>query len=177
MDRFNEQLVAKKADGKDKLIRILIIAAAAIFTAVSVIATVIFAMPMLILIGGGVCYLAWWMYGNTYLEYEYIITNNDLDIDKIIGKRKRKRLISIKLSTVTEFGQYKDGRTGEGADATVVAADGTQENTWYIVCSHANYGKLLVLFSPEEDTVECINQGLSYSVRVRLPKKEEKTEE
>ena len=36
-----------------------------------------------LVLAGGV-----WLLGNFNIEYEYILTNNDLDIDKVIGKRK-----------------------------------------------------------------------------------------
>ena len=61
--------------------------------------------------------LVWLLTGMSY-EYEYILTNDDLDIDKITGKRKRKRLITLKMNTVEEFGIY-DGTNGANADATV----------------------------------------------------------
>lgn len=33
---------------------------------------------------------------NMSVEYEYIVTNGEMDIDKIIAKRRRKRLITVK---------------------------------------------------------------------------------
>lgn len=54
-----------------------------------------------LVLAGGV-----WLLGNFNIEYEYILTNNDLDIDKVIGKRKRKRMISLDVSTAEAFAPY-----------------------------------------------------------------------
>lgn len=170
MDNFVEQLVAKRADGKAYFLRGLIVSFAVVMVALGVVATVLFAFPLLLFVSVGACYLAWWLFGNTSLEYEYIVTNNDFDIDKIIGKRKRKRLISVELSTVTEFGEYTSDRIGQGADATVMAADGTGVGVWYLLVSSQEYGKLLILFSPNEETLECINHGVPYTVKKKLPR-------
>ncbi len=169
MDNFVEQLVAKRADGKAYFLRGLIVSFAVVMVALGIVATVMFAFPLLLFVSVGACYLAWWLFGNTSLEYEYIVTNNDFDIDKIIGKRKRKRLISIELSTVTEFDKYSGGRIGQDADATVMAADGTGVGVWYLLVNSRDYGKLLIIFSPNEETLECINHGVPYTVKKKLP--------
>ena len=174
MDNFVEQLVAKKADGKAYFLRVLIALFAALMVALGIVATVMFAFPLLLLVSVGACYLAWWLFGSTSIEYEYIVTNNDFDVDKIIGKRSRKRLISVQLDKATEFGEYTSDRIGQGADATVMAADGTGGNVWYLLINSDDYGKLLILFTPTAETLECINHGVPYTVKIKLP---EKTEE
>ncbi len=37
------------------------------------------------------------------VEYEYIITNGEMDIDKVQGKSKRKRLVTIELASISSF--------------------------------------------------------------------------
>lgn len=43
-----------------------------------------------------------------YIEFEYILVNDELDIDKIMGKRKRKKLVTIKKSNVVHVGSVSD---------------------------------------------------------------------
>ena len=38
--------------------------------------------------------------GKLYTEYEYIFTNGDIDIDRIVEQKKRKRMLSFNLSEV-----------------------------------------------------------------------------
>lgn len=164
MDHYNEQLVKKNADGRDIVIRVLICAAAAAVIALSVIGAVMFGFTPIIIIGIGACYLAYLLLTGTSIEYEYIVTNNDLDIDKISGKRKRKRLITVKLNTVTEWGAYEEGKGG-GAEATVMASDGTGNGLWYIMAKHEKYGDVMVIFNPTETTAVNINCGVPHGVR------------
>ena len=42
------------------------------------------------------------------IEFEYTIVGNEVDIDKIIAKRKRKRLLTIKKTQVISSGNVED---------------------------------------------------------------------
>lgn len=167
MDHYNEQLIRKLSEPKDIFLRILIcfLTSAVIFICVG--AMILFGFPMLIIIAAGACYLAYLLLSGTFIEYEYIVTNNDLDIDKISGKRKRKRLITVKLDTVRSWGEYT-GKTDPNANATVMASDATGRNMWYLDADHEKYGKVTVLFTPSEETVYNINFGVPYSARKKL---------
>ena len=103
-------------------------------------------------------------------EYEYILTNEDLDIDKIIGKRKRKRLITLKLNTAEEFG-IQDGTNGENAEATVIASDGTNINSYYLIAKHKTHGRTMLIFSPDERMVGMILETLPYKVKQEAKQK------
>lgn len=177
MDYYNEQLVKKNGDGRDLALKVLICAGAAAVIALSIFAAIMFSFTPIIIIGIGACYLAYLLLTGTSVEYEYIVTNNDLDIDKISGKRKRKRLITVKLNTVTEWGEYEEGKGG-GANATVMASDGSGLGVWYIMAKHEKLGDVMVLFTPTKTTAVNINHGVPYGVRKReLKNDEEETEE
>ena len=164
MDHYNEQLVQKQTETSDTVKRVLIILATVVLSAVCIFGAVIFGFMPLIVVVFGIFYLSWYLISSTMVEYEYIITNNDMDIDKIIGRRKRKRLITVKLNTVTEWGEYREGMGGN-ADATVMASDATGESVWYVLAKHEKFGKVMVLFNPTEETAVNINYGVPFSVR------------
>lgn len=172
MDHYNEQLVRKQSEPKDMAVRALIVFFALAVTFIAVTAALLFNFLPLIVVAGGACYLAYLLMGNTFIEYEYIVTNNDLDIDKISGKRKRKRLITVKLNTVRDWGEYT-GREQVNVNATVMASDASGYNAWYLVAEHEKYGTVMVIFTPVRETVENINFGVPHSARKKLAKKEE----
>ncbi|MCM1299024.1 MAG: DUF6106 family protein [Firmicutes bacterium] len=165
MDHYNEQLVEKATDGKDILKRIAIGLGLLIVIVISVFAMMLFGSFMLILIPVGAAYLAYLLFTGTFTEYEYIVTNNDLDIDKIVGRRKRKRLITVKLSNVSEWGEY--GGNTVAADATVIATDGRGQKDYYLTAKHDKYGKVAVIFTPIEETLVNINFAVPHSVKNR----------
>lgn len=103
MDIFHEYIVTKKKEAKDYVITFLLIAAATFLTFVLALLTMMYSQYLssigLLLIVG-----AWW--GAVYLiksrniEYEYILTNNELDIDKIAARRARKRMCTINFKEI-----------------------------------------------------------------------------
>ncbi len=167
MDNFSEQLIKRNLTFKDMLLRILIIVSGAAFIAFTVYATLVFGFALLLALGIGVGYLCWWMYGLTKIEYEYIVTNNDLDIDKIIGQRKRKRLITISLNEITQWGEYT-GNEHIQVNASVVASDASGKGLWYIVAEHSKHGKIMLVFTPNERTVYTINCGVAFAIRKNI---------
>ena len=96
MDTFMEKIVAKKQTPKDMLTK------AGIIIAIPVVYILIMNIPVIsqFLSGLWLFLIAALIYGGYHLirsrniEYEYIVTNGDLDIDKIIARRKRKRIFS-----------------------------------------------------------------------------------
>lgn len=176
MDHYNEQLVTKKTETKDIILRVLIIAATVVIIGITVFGAFLFRFLPLIVISAGACYLAYLLLMGTFVEYEYIVTNNDLDIDKISGRRKRKRLVTVKLGSVSEWGEYQ-GTEGNGVSATVMASDATGYGAWYLIAEHSKLGKIMVIFTPSEETVTNINFSVPYAVRKKLDSGEEKAEE
>lgn len=102
MDSFLEYLVKKKSDGKDVALRIGIILLAvlvslvvfAIFVSISYLRA--FSFFAVLCIGYG----AYILLSRMDIEYEYIFTNGELDIDIIRGRRLRKRLTTVKCKDI-----------------------------------------------------------------------------
>jgi hypothetical protein len=101
-DIIVEQLVEKRADARSFGIRLLAVAAGAVLTVLPLIIEMLFIPPesqggLLALLpftlAAGVFVIVL-LFRRTDLEYEYILTNGELDIDKIMGKRKRKRMLT-----------------------------------------------------------------------------------
>ena len=149
MDTFGEQLVKKATTGADWAKRIGIAVLGLVLATVLMWLSFFTGFMILTMLAVGALFgLVWLLTGMSY-EYEYILTNDDLDIDKISGKRKRKRLITLKMNTAEEFGIY-DGTNGTNADATVIASDGTN---------------IMLIFSPDARMVEMILTTLPYKVK------------
>lgn len=164
MDSFCEQLVKKQNSMADYLkVGGLALGALALsvflFTAALVTNfMVLIVLGVLILVGS--C----WLITGMSTEYEYIVTNTDLDIDKIMGKRQRKRLITLKLPQAEQFGVYT-GNEGDGVQATVIATDGTGVNAYYLIANHKTHGKTMLVFSPDKRTVTTILDNLPHKVK------------
>ncbi len=121
MDLFMEYLVQKKKDTKDKLLITGLILGGIILTIVlfylmlvvrvnseaqSVIGQMVFSIGFLLV--AGVWYGVYLLKGMMNIEYEYIVTNNELDIDKVMSKRGRKHLITVDVKNVKLMARTDD---------------------------------------------------------------------
>ena len=181
MDRFSEQLIERAADKKTAFLKGLVAAGAMLIIALLIMLCIFFQYSITLfclVAGAGVIWLAKFLWEGLNVEYEYIVTNDDLDIDKIVGKRKRKRLISVDLKSVDEFAPYLND-TELHSDLTVLADDGTGYDMWYVFIDTESNGKIAILFNPDDRTIRNITGGLNPSLRAKLNtqfKEEEKEE-
>ncbi len=167
MDNYSEQLVSKQRSKGDK-VKLAAIALGSVLLATVfmflAITTFIFSfvIPAVIILFVGV-----WLMGNQSIEYEYIITNGEMDIDKIIGKRKRKRMITLDLKSAEDFAPYPP-EEDKSADATVHASNGLEQDAYYLLVSHSGYGMVKLIFNPNEKMKEAITQELPNALRVKI---------
>lgn len=167
MDVFKEQNVARLQDGSDTAKRVMI-AITSVCIAAGIFVLTFGSMLMMIglIVAGGVMYGGYYLVTSTYIEYEYIITNGEVDFDKIIAQRSRKRLCTVKLSTATEFGVADDSANTDNADTYVVATANDPEQTdYYLRVKHKSLGDTVVYFTPSEEIVELIKPFLPRTMR------------
>jgi len=105
MDTYSEQLVKKTPTSSDGMKKIAVfgcgiaLTAILVFLAFSVTTFILFAVALVI-------YGIYWLLTGMNIEYEYIVTNGSIDIDKIISQRKRVTLLSVDVKDFTEFDTY-----------------------------------------------------------------------
>lgn len=155
MDIFLEYMVKHKKDGKDKLILAAIILAGILL---SVILFALSAVFGLFSIGFVLIALVW--YGAVILmrtrtiEYEYILTNNELDVDKIIARNGRKRLLTVDFKEILICASTEDSAHRHEFEATeqigkVFDCTGDKERGGvYFIDFHMNEQRCRLLFQP-----------------------------
>lgn len=159
MDIFTEQLVTKPANSKDTTLKILIGAAAALICAICVY-LMLFGWAILLVVACGAVYGAYYLISGLNVEYEYIVTNGEMDIDKIMGKRKRKRLITVKASAFERFGKLIDAPETESG-TTIIMANGINSSDepteeYYAELNHSAYGNVRIIFTPEQKVIDSL---------------------
>jgi hypothetical protein len=100
------------------------------------------------------------------IEYEYSLTNGEMVIDTIIAQRKRKRLLSLKVREVEDFGRYNaPEQEGKTYQTKIFACDHPLgEELWYFVTQHREKGKTLVVFNASEKMLEGMKPFLPRSL-------------
>jgi hypothetical protein len=110
--------------------------------------------------------LAYFLGTRQYTEYEYIITNGEIDIDKIVAKSKRSRLLTVKVSAFTAFGRFSDDIKDDESLTLVLATENTGVDDWYADFESESYGKTRLLFTPNQQFLECVKPYLKNGIKI-----------
>lgn len=167
MDNICEQNVQKMRTKGDKAKVAAILIGFALLSSAIVYFSLITGLWFFILGAVGIMALALRLAGNVEIEYEYIITNNEMDIDKIIGRRKRRRMITVDLSKSTEFSGYPPQDEAK-RDVTVYASSGLAQDAHYLLTEHSDYGTVMVIFNPNEKIREAMTQEFPKALRSKM---------
>ena len=112
MDVFMEYIVKHKKEAKDIIIIALIIAGATVLSLALLVGMFALAyalagqkiMQFGFSIGFVIIALCWYaaylLINTRSIEYEYILTNSDMDIDKIMSKKGRKHVVSFNFTNI-----------------------------------------------------------------------------
>ncbi len=167
MDTFVEQIIQKKKQPLDWLI-ITLTAIAALALSFAIIMWALWLMPTIVLILWG----AWWVITGRGMEFEYSITNGEMDIDCIIARRRRKHLASITCGKVESYGPLKPEKlVGRKFDHTIMAApEMNVEGNYYFTYRSKKYGSTLVVFHPDERVQKAFYASLPRLMQLELDK-------
>lgn len=182
MDTYIEELVQKKKEAKEYAITALLILG-------GIILTMFFVMLMLALplvIEGAfvqmitmlcpILILALW-YGvyilNTKLsiEYEYILINSSFDVDKIMSKKGRKRVVSIDIKDATLIASTDDNmnnhiyKNPSGVKIINCSALSETLNTYFIDCT-VEGERSLILIQPTSKMIEAFSKFNPRAVKI-----------
>lgn len=174
MDIFCEQIVKKKKTSFEKLTVAIIWVGGYLLCMLLVFLGLRFAsyLPILLLAAGFVVYFTAKIARKLNLEYEYCVTNGLLDIDKIINRSDRKRMISVEINTFDRFEEFdasKPENDPKKFDSTVIAvADPDGEDPLYVATvRHPVKGRILIVFQPNEKVLKNVKQSLSHNLKAR----------
>jgi len=165
-DFYKECLVRKTLSPKERFIRSFLIGLICFVTAaLAVWGLLLFSAVGRILLLADVALLVldkfYWnkvLYKLSFcIEYEYTLTNTTLDIDKIVAKTDRTRLLSFDLKEITLMAPLAktESREFDGTFRTVAdaCADLSDLNgTYCLLAETERYGSLRLTFSPDEET-------------------------
>jgi len=151
VDTFIEKIVAKKKDMRDSLI------ITGIILGVVILISVVFVVPVVkslwLVVDAAIIYGAYRLITSLNIEFEYIVTNGDLDIDKIISQRKRKRIFSASCKDFDIVAKVKSSHYSPQVHSIknrIEAASSSDSENAYFVTLNYKGEKTIVIFEPDE---------------------------
>lgn len=164
-DRFTEHLVKKVPSSGDNVKKLMLIAGLIVLVAGTAFIAVSTGWLIILTITIALIYLGYYLLSGMGVEYEYTFTNGELDIDKIIGQRKRQNLITVDAEKFEDFGRIT-ADTPEKPDATLVlCSDNTGEGEYYADLTTEEYGETRIIFTPSEKMAAYIEEALPRALR------------
>lgn len=158
MDTFFEQIVPIKKTAKEFILLFLVWLLAGVLAAF----LVLFVLgPAFGLIAAGlIFYGAFHLSKRLFIEFEYIVTNNILDIDKIIAKSSRKRVVSIDIADISEIKKYNPANSVKREHETRVLACDPDDQNAFEITAKGEHDTLKIIIAPNDRIKEGIIKSL-----------------
>ena len=181
MDVFMEYLIKRHRDTKDYIIIGLIILGAIALSVVLLGALFVLSLSMStmgenvaqfssIVTSIGVLFIAgiWWLgvklIRSRDVEFEYILTNSELDVDKIMSQKSRKRVISIDFKNIEIMANINDndhnyGYINRTDNIRIYDVTGNKTNgNVYFVDTEIECENVRILFQPTSKMLDSIKK-------------------
>ena len=150
MDTFFEQIIAVRKTGKT------VAALVGIWLAAFLLCFLLFMFSGYLgafsfLLIAGALYGAFKLSCLLNVEYEYIVTNGTMDIDKIINKSSRKRILSFELATVSRIEKFNPAQlSGVNAKELFITCNQDDPGAYLMVSATEGKGTSYLVFAPDE---------------------------
>lgn len=178
MDFYMEYMLKKKKDGKDIAIIASVITLGVLLTAAMLI--VIFASALALMgsrissfafsVGFVLIALIWYgaylIISSRNIEYEYILTNSEVDMDRIMSRKGRKRVASFDFAEAEIVANIEDDAHNhryknpeQGMKVTDITGDKSRGGVYFVdYFDHEKNEKRRVLFQPTAKMIEAIRK-------------------
>jgi len=166
MDTFIEKIIVRKKTAKDYLMIVgALLGGLILFFALQLVS---FLRPFFIIVAAAIVYFIYQVVIGRNIEYEYIVTNGDLDIDMIIAQRRRKRIFSANckdFDIVAKLkGGYNDRRVSD-VSKKIEAVSSIDSDDVYFATLMYKGERTAVLFEPDDRMLK--------SFKIFIPRKVE----
>jgi hypothetical protein len=180
-DIFVEHMVVRRPTSKIMLQKMLLSVAALIVGMLPYFITVLLGadeegMPLLdlsmlipvFLVGAG-----WGMivlFRRLNLEFEYIVTNGEMDVDKIMGRRSRKRMFTVDCRNFDILAPVKPEYRNEYESRSItskidVSGHADAPGRWFAVYNSKDGARTLLIFEPNEKMLEAFKRYIRSKIK------------
>ncbi|MDA3845212.1 MAG: DUF6106 family protein [Vallitaleaceae bacterium] len=148
---FNEQLVKRIPKSSDYVKKGVYISIALLIIFISMLSTFLFFFIIIIVLLEVA--VITFLFHRMNLEYEYIVTNSELDVDKIINMRKRKHLFTVDIKSIivmTKYNNMNESTEFRSYDKQIDVSSGQITDDTYAFMVIMNKKRTMVIFQPNE---------------------------
>ncbi len=162
---YCEALVKRESESNSKTMLILV--GGCFLTLAAAVIALFTGFLILLLFSLGFAFGTWYLYTNEQVEYEYVFSDDELAITKIIAERKRKPMITVSLNRVTAFGKLSEAEPLQDHVTLVLACRRQDEEAYFMQLTHDSHGEVRLLFTPTERCLQYCSDHLPRTLRFR----------
>lgn len=115
-------------------------------------------------------YGAWFFISSLKVEYEYAFLSSTMRIDKIIAKRRRRKMIKLDVKQITDIFRFSDDEMTKRDFTKIYHAEGKEydENNIVIAFNLEDKGSCAAIFTPNEEFISTMKPYCNYEIRKKL---------
>ena len=148
-DSYTEQLVKQNASSTMMFKKIGLIIAIIICALIAIVVPVLVIIPALGIVGLIYLWRRW-----SSVEYEYLYFNGELDIDRIMGREARKRLISISAKDMEVLAPTGSAQLQPYQSLKVYDCSSKTDNKTYEIVAKLKDQNVRVIFEPNDTILQ-----------------------
>ena len=157
-DLYYELLVKKETTAMDRIKKYGLIFLTAVFVFGG-----LFISPLLLVAAIGLGVACYFIIPGTDLEFEYLFVNGELDIDKVMSKSKRKRVISLDITQADLIAPVTSHRmdyyNGNQKMKTLDYSSGNPEHRRFAMITRVGTDACRVIIEPDEKMAQSIKKS------------------
>ena len=161
-DVYVEYMIKRRPTLKSRLIQLSVWPAASCLAAVCML----FAAELVLFVLLGACWGAWQIFVRQNIEYEYILTNGELDVDRIIARRKRKRILTVDCRGFEILAPCHSSSAKEMDNQSIVSrvdasSSPKSENRWFAIFHGRENRRTILFFEPNQRILDSLKPFVS----------------
>ncbi len=166
-DTFSECLVKPNPNKKTKALLTLIwvafslLALGLIFVSIKEQTLGIIFVPLAIFC----IYLAYHLTSKLNAEFEYINTNGEIDIDRIINGKKRQTMANFKCSSILKIEKFDSNIHKQDAKKRIYHACSANNDSYVFTIKHPKGGVYTLVLELTNDFIESLKKHLPYELK------------
>ncbi len=157
-DLYSELLVKKESTAKDAVIKYGLI----VLTVLAAFAG-FFISPIVLIVAIALGVACYFVIPRTDLEYEYLFVNGEFDIDMVMAKSKRKKVMSMNLSEadlIAPLNSHKmDYYNGNSRMKTLDYSSGNSQHKRFAVIIKAGGENSRIIIEPDEQMAQALKNS------------------
>jgi len=171
-DTYIERIVKRKPDSRQRMARLGIVAGGFVLVVAASIIGGMIGIPLFPIFFALTAFFGFRFFLQQSWEFEYAVTNGEIDIDRIMGRSTRKRILTVDCRNFDVFLPLIPENASEYQSKTIkttvdAASSSDAEGRWFAIFQGKDGQRTLLIFEPDERMLNVINAALPRRLQKR----------